>query len=335
VYFGGTDGAFDDVPDATLVGEVDQDLFGGSVAGAGDVNADGYDDLLVGARQHGAPGLPNAGRAYLYLGGPGAFSTTPDVILDGAAADDHFGHGVTSIGDANGDGYADIAVGAFFSAASTGRVYVYFGGPGASIDTVADGEMVGEQTSSSFGAVLGSAGDLDDDGFSDLVVAARDYDGTGLDVGRAYIYMGAAGTSLDAGADMTMTGAADYDYYGAALSAADFNADGHVDLAVGAYQAAGLGRALVYFGSAGGLSSTPAATLIGYALNGYFGFALSGAGDVDGDGSADLIVGAPYEGGAGNGSAYLFLGGAGSMLNATPDVTFTGASGAALGLSVY
>ena len=104
---------------------------------AGDVNGDGYADVIVGAHFNDAGGS-NAGRAYVYYGGPAA-DAVADLILTGAAAGDLFGYSVGTAGDGNGDGFADVIVGAYQNDAGgtdAGRAYVYYGGPGA--DAVAD-----------------------------------------------------------------------------------------------------------------------------------------------------------------------------------------------------
>jgi hypothetical protein len=111
IYFGGVGGTFDTTPDAILDGELDDDGFGFSIGGGGDVNGDGFADVVVGAYRNDAGGI-DAGRAYVYLGGAGAFDTTPDAILTGVAQGDWFGHSVAIAGDVNGDGFADVVIGA-------------------------------------------------------------------------------------------------------------------------------------------------------------------------------------------------------------------------------
>ena len=126
----------------TPTGAAAYDYFGYSVAGAGDVNGDGYGDVIVGAYHNDAGGT-DAGRAYVHFGGPGA-DAVADLTLTGAAAYDQFGYSVAGAGDINGDGYDDVIVGALFNdggAANAGRAYVYYGGPGA--DATADLTLTG------------------------------------------------------------------------------------------------------------------------------------------------------------------------------------------------
>ena len=117
VFFGGP--GLDAVPDLTLTGAAAGDYFGGSVGAAGDVNGDGYADVIVGAGQNDAGGS-NAGRAYVYFGGPG-MDAVADVTLTGAAAGDIFGFAVGTAGDVNGDGHDDVVVGAPYRTTRAGR----------------------------------------------------------------------------------------------------------------------------------------------------------------------------------------------------------------------
>src|SRR4029079_15805256 len=119
------------------------DRLGVSVHGLGDLNADGYGDIGIGAYLNDAAGV-DAGRAYIYYGGP-VVDTVPDVVLTGEAADDDFGKSICGAGDVNRDGYADVAVGAFTSDANgynACRGYVYFGG--SPMDNVPDVTLNGE-----------------------------------------------------------------------------------------------------------------------------------------------------------------------------------------------
>src|SRR5262249_47181052 len=148
VYFGGP--TPDAVPDLVLTGEAPGDLFGISVASAGDVNGDGYADVIVGAYSNDAGGN-NAGRAYVYFGGPTP-DAVPDLVFTGPSPFARLGCSVASAGDVNGDGYADMIVGAFQSNANgfeSGQANLYLGGPSA--DAVADLVLVGVASGDRFG----------------------------------------------------------------------------------------------------------------------------------------------------------------------------------------
>src|SRR5262245_5620949 len=112
-------------PYLTFTGQNPNDHFGYSVASAGDVNGDGYSDVLVGALNYSASGV-NAGRVYLYLGGP-SMDNVPDLVLTGETTFSYFSTSMAAVGDLNGDGFGDFMVGAPGFASDRGRIYVYYG----------------------------------------------------------------------------------------------------------------------------------------------------------------------------------------------------------------
>ena len=305
----------------TFTGAAAGDYFGHSVSGAGDVNNDGYDDLIVGAHWNDAGGT-DAGRAYVYSGQTGALLWT----FTGEAAGDRFGVSVSGAGDVNNDGYEDLMVGAYTNDAGgiwAGRAYVYSGQTGALLWT-----FTGEAAADNFGNSVSGAGDVNSDGYDDLIVGAWLNDAGGASAGRAYVYSGQTGVLL-----WTFTSEAAGDSFGVSVSGAgDVNNDGYDDLIVGAYgnDAGGddAGRAYVYSGQNGALLRT----FTGAAAGDHFGVSVSGAGDVNNDGYADLIVGAQYNsaGGTNAGRAYVYSGRSGTLL-----CTFTGeAAYDCFGLSV-
>ncbi len=203
-------------------------------------------------------------------------------------------------GRCNGDGFGDVVVGAPYwngVAASEGRAYLYLGsaaGLGATPAWTADPT---DQANALFGVSVASAGDVNGDGFGDVVVGAPFWDGVATDEGRAYLYLGSA-TGLGATpawtADPTDTSAS---FAGSVASAGDVNGDGFGDVAVSGdyWSGAGVyeGRAYLSIGSATGLGATPAWTADPTdQANAWFGNPLASAGDVNGDGLGDLIVGA-------------------------------------------
>jgi hypothetical protein len=314
VFFGGP--RADVRADVVLSGEAAGDAFGVSVAAAGDVNHDGFADVIVGAYENDAQGA-NAGRAYVYYGGP-TMDNKPDIVFTGETAGDAFGYAVAGAGDVNRDGFTDIVVGAYENSArgaGAGRAYVYYGGPrtDARPDVILNGETAGDR----FGISVSGAGDVNGDGFTDIVVGAYQNDAGGIDAGRAYVYYG--GAHLADRASVVFTGAGAGDAFGFSVSAAgDVNKDGLADIVVGAYHngAGGkdAGRAYVYFGSKGA-SASPDVVFTGEAAGDAFGYAVGGAGDANGDGYADVLVGAYGNdaGGSAAGRSYVYYGAA------TPD----------------
>jgi PKD repeat protein len=319
VYYGGP-GA-DDVADLTLHGEYFSDNFGTSVASAGDVNGDGYGDLIVGAWRSIA-GASLTGRAYVFYGGPAA-DPIPDLVLSGQAFGDRFGISVSSAGDLNADGFADVIVGASGNDAGgfdAGRAYIYFGGAAANV--VADLVLTGAAGGDGLGYAVSSAGDLNADGFADIVVGAFGSGGTG----RAYVYYG--GPGLDTVADRIFTGEAAGDNFGLAVaSAGDVNGDGNVDLIIAAVRndAGGIdaGRAYLFYGGSG-VDAVADMTFTGTAAGDNFGVSVSSAGDMNGDGIGDLIVGAWMHDthGPNDGRAYIYYGGPGA--DGIADIVLTG-----------
>ena len=276
--------------------------FGVSVASAGDVDGDGYGDLVL-----GAPGIR---RAYIYRGSAGGISTTP-ITLVGATGSE-FGRAVAGAGDVNRDGYADVLVGA----PGTGEALLYFGGP--TIDAAADVTYSGP-TLSRFGAAL-AALDGDADGYGDVAIGAPAE-------GKAYVFRGAATLSAaiaSTSASATLTGSP-IEEFGASLAGAlDVDGDGRSDLLVGSPGAAsGAPGVRLYLGASGGVATTEARAWAfpGAGSTSDFGAALHAAGDVNRDGYDDFLVGAP-----GVASAYIFRGRA-------PDGEDTPAATYSIGLS--
>ncbi len=316
--------------EVSFSGPAKADRFGTSVADAGDVNWDGYQDLVVGAPEanHGA------GAVYVYLGGHREH-TEPDVILEGEPKS-RFGWAVASAGDVNGDGRTDIIVGAFSYGADTGRAYIFFGGAwlkekGRIIDAShADVILTGEAKGDLFGYSVATAGDVNRDGRADVIVGACDHDAF---IGRAYLFYGGSalsGARPAGSADVILTGEEREDRFGISVaSAGDVNADGNPDLIIGACGHDHFtGRAYVFLGGQSLRSKEAAGAdviLNGEQPNDNFGTSVSAAGDMNGDRFTDLIVGAP--GYADNtGRAYVFYGGrdrrAGNAADA--DVILTG-----------
>ncbi|MGH8016666.1 MAG: integrin alpha, partial [Candidatus Zixiibacteriota bacterium] len=163
-------------------GETEGESFGWSIAAAGDVNNDGFDDVLVGAIYHDGVGV-DAGRAYVYSGQTGE----PLYVFNGQAYQDHFGSAVSTAGDVNNDGYADMVISAPLHD-GVGRVYVYSGATGGVL-YILDGVGLGDH----FGGSVSSAGDINQDGYSDIIIGSWGFDTELPFVGRALVISGQDG----------------------------------------------------------------------------------------------------------------------------------------------
>jgi hypothetical protein len=272
IYFGGS--PMNSTADVTMTGEGAMNGFGCSVASAGDTNGDGYGDAIVG---------DSIGRVYIYFGNS-TMDSTADVTMTGEATGNDFGYSVASAGDVNGDGYSDAIVGAKSYNSSQGRVYIYFGG--TTMNNAADITMTGEATSNQFGYSVASAGDVNRDGYCDVIVGAYYYNSG---QGRAYIYFG--GSTMDNTADVTMTGEATNDYFGRGVaSAGDVNGDGYSDEIAGAngYNSR-QGRAYVYLGGST-MNNIADVTMTGEATSNEFGYSVASTGDRNGDGYCDAAA---------------------------------------------
>jgi putative NIF3 family GTP cyclohydrolase 1 type 2 len=289
--------------DVIITGETTGNQLGGSLV-SGDFNADGKVDFAVGAYNYST----NTGRAYLFYNGSiiTENASGADIIITGETTSNYFGSSLTS-GDWNADGKTDLAVGAYGYSTNTGRVYLFYNG---SIITEnasgADIIITGEATGNQLGGSLVS-GDFNADGKVDFAVGAYNYS---TNTGRAYLfYNGSIITENASGADIIITGETTNNQLGGSLVSGDFNADGKIDLAVGAYgYSTNTGRVyLFYNGSIITENASGADIIITGEAIGLFGCSLA-SGDFNADGKTDLAVGA-YNYTTGTGRAYLFYNG--------------------------
>ncbi len=300
------------------------DRAGYSVSGAGDINGDGIDDLIIGAR--------GASQSYVVFGSDEGFPASLELDdldgsngfalngIQGTYGGDTSGYSVSGAGDINGDGIDDLIIGTKYAAQS----YVVFGsdeGFPASLE-LADldgnnGFVLSNISQTEFGSisVVSGAGDINGDGVDDLIVGARGEDSNSISyAGQSYVVFGSTSgfpanlalVDLDGSNGFALNGINEFDNSGTSVSGAgDINGDGIDDLIIGATNAdpngSSSGQSYVVFGSDEGFpASLELADLDGsngFALNGInqldnSGTSVSGIGDINGDGIDDLIVGA-------------------------------------------
>lgn len=359
VIFGQTGATRTDIDLTTLAatdgfviqGDVASDLAGFSVSGAGDINGDGFDDVIVGAIFNDAGG-PDTGAAYVIFGQAGAtranidlssLSASDGFTVIGDATFDRTGGAVSGAGDINGDGIDDLIVtsrSASTADYAVGKTHVIFGQTGATranIDlgsfAAADGfTIIGDMASDFSGLSVSNAGDVNGDGIDDLIIGAPYNDAGGGSAGAAYVVFGKTGTtrttidlsSFAATDGFVIVGDAASDLAGSSVSGAgDINGDGFDDILVSAAfgddAGSDAGEAYVIFGKAGptratidlgALARADGLIILGDSAFNQLGRSVSAAGDVNDDGLADLIVGAPFgdAGGSSSGEAYVIYG---------------------------
>jgi hypothetical protein len=283
-------------PAWTFDGDQAVAFLGMHVATAGDVNADGYDEVIVGAPNYDN-GAVNEGAAFLFLGSASGPSMNPNWVAEGDEPGALVGRSVGTAGDVDDDGYDDVIVGGP-SLGSGGGVRVYHGSP-TGPSTTPDWTVLSAQSSASFGFQAATAGDVNGDDYDDVIVGATLYDSPGMvQDGRAFVYHGSATGLSTQPAWVTAGGQSNVNYGIAVGTAGDVDGDGYDDVIVGAHRfdngQVDEGRVYVYMGSAGGLSTVPAWTFENDSVEGCLGSRVGTAGDVNGDGYADAIVGAAY-----------------------------------------
>lgn len=330
--------------------------FGYSISAAGDVNGDGFDDIIIGAKAANFTGQNGSGASYVVFGKGTAFSTTMNVnSLDGtngfrivdSTIYEATGYSVSGLGDINNDGYDDLIIGAPYAstnATQNGAAYVVFGQAGgfsANLDLTSmsisqgfrlDGKYRFDQT----GVSVSSAGDVNGDGYDDIIIGADDTDHNGVHSGSAYIVFGKAGgysatidlESLNGSDGFRIDGTGNLNpnistfgnSVGANVSSAgDINGDGYADLLVGSnfsnFNSTNSGSSYVIYGHAGDFAANMLTSELdgtnGFRIDGsynyYMGKANGAVGDINGDGFDDIIVGSSSI--SPRGEAYILYGG--------------------------
>lgn len=279
------------------------DQAGRSLAAPGDLDGDGLADLLV-----GGVGVEGDGRVWVVHGpltGTAALAERADARLLPLAPGRGAGLALAAAGDATGDGVPDLLIGlprADGAAPNAGAALLIPGPFDGDIDPDAGHRLGGEAADDFAGSALAGPGDMDGDGITDVLVGAWGHDTVGTFGGRAYVLLGPVDDDTDlSDADAIVDGAATWDVLAFAVGGAgDTDGDGHADIVVGAHghDAGGLssGAAWVFTAPLSATSLDDAtASVRGDAVDTAAGWSVGGAGDTDGDGMADVLVGAPGE----------------------------------------
>jgi hypothetical protein len=338
--------ALDGTDGFVLNGIAVNDISGFSVSSAGDVNGDGVDDVIIGAFVADPSGRTSAGESYVVFGGPAvgaggsldlsSLDGTNGFVINGIDANDNSGVSVSSAGDVNGDGVDDVIIGAYRAdpngRTNAGESYVVFGGPGVgaggSLDlsslSGANGFVLnGIETPDRSGFSVSSAGDVNGDGVDDLIIGAYwAFQNGQVRGGESYVVFGGPGvgaggslelSSLDGTNGFVLSGSAGNEFSGFSVSSAgDVNGDGVDDVVIAA---PGANENYVVFGGPGPFPATTVLNTLngtdGFVVNGIDGggsvsSSVSSAGDVNGDGVDDVIIGAP-----GANENYVVFGGPG------------------------
>ena len=315
--------------------------FGFSLAAAGDVNGDGYSDILVGANLYDN-GEADEGAAFVFHGSATGISLAPTIILESDQVNAQMGSSVASAGDVNGDGYEDVVVGAPLynnGQADEGVAFVYYGtATGISVT----GKTLLEKNINFawMGWSVACAGDVNGDGFDDVIIGAVTSDNDQLSEGRAYVYHGSASGIATTPASTVESNQSNSNYGCSVASAGDVNGDGYSDVIVGAWyftnDQSHEGVAFVYHGSATGISATAAIMLESNQSNAEFGYSVASAGDVNGDGYSDIVVGAAiYDNGQNNeGALFIYHGSSTGISNNYAARAEGGVANASLGYTV-
>lgn len=301
------------------------DNLGYSVASAGDINLDGYSDVLIGAPGYNNEGQNNEGKVYLFLGSNTGLSINEAWSFECDVANARLGFSVSSAGDVNGDHYSDVIIGAPFHSngeIKEGKVYLFYGSFFGLQPTPA-WVYESNKENAQFGFSVSDAGDINNDGYGDVIIGSPWYRNSEFiyALGRVYIFLG-SGSGPSADPDFIFKNLMDgYTGLGNSVSCAgDVNGDGCSDVIFSEPywpppSPMGSGNTLDSWGRVNVAYGSSSGTLTGWHAGGetsksLFGYSVSSAGDINNDGYSDIIIGSPnyYDGVNTIGKCYVYHG---------------------------
>ena len=309
----------------TILGGAANLWFGSSVATAGDINADGYSDVLIGSENY-TNGQTNEGAVYIYHGSASGIAATPTSIVESNVTSAYMGREVSTAGDLNGDGYSDIVIGAesFSNGESAEGAFWIYQGSATGINSTPMLFVESNQPSWFMGKGVGCAGDINGDGYSDVLIGVYGYENGQTTEGGTYVYYGSSTGITSATPGAILEGNANSARMGESVSGAgDVNGDGYSDVVVGLLGYTNgqsqEGAAYIYHGSASGINTTLAAKVEPNVASANMGTDVGCAGDVNGDGYSDIVVGAySYTNGQSNEGAIFIYKGTSSGISTAP-----------------
>lgn len=309
----------------TLASNQSYSGYGASVSSAGDVNNDGFADVVVGAPFYDL-GEDGEGASFIFLGSPNGIDVSDPIILQINQSEANFGHSVASAGDLNNDGFGDIVIGAPFfdhEDQNEGAAFIYLGKTDG-ISLAPQTQVEGNLPEAHMGFVVANAGNVDGDVYGDLIVVAPGWQDIESSEGAAFVFHGSQ-QGLDQSPKIVLEGNKEIAMTMSATGGGDVNNDGYDDVIVGTigYTNGELfeGAATVYYGSSTGISLNGKTVLEGNQLFSAMGVSVEGVGDINGDGFDDIIVGASEYANGESGEGVVFsFNGSSTGINLTPSV---------------
>lgn len=285
------------------------------ISGKGDVDGNGYMDLILGDPDFSS----GRGLVLIYFSLFDGVSFIPGWEVQGTEDGERFGTSVDISGDSNGDGYNDILVGAPYytpggnPVTPEGRIYVFDGNPNTVLDTPS-WNYIGDQTSRPYtGKIVSFAGDVNGDGYSEVISSVDTQDDGGVTEENAFILFYGDSDGISSSPSWTIDDTLGLTNDSKATSIGDVNGDGYGDILVASpyYSDIGIqGKAMVFFGNSTIPLTTPDWQSFGSGTNTLFGFHILGVEDANSDGFSDFIITAPdvSDGFTNNGKVYVYYG---------------------------